>query len=383
MESLMVGIYDAPGNRGKRNMKKKSLLMPLRKLHGRIHEYHLAQEKKHKFFKDYVRPLRKSLKKKSGIALLVMTPVHGNLGDHAIAQSIANMLNRLNIEYIEITGDYLDSLYRYNALQIMNGHPIFINGGGNIGTIWFGVELLHRSIISSNPDSSIFIMPNTAYFENSPWGEEELKNSIQIYNRHRSLFLYAREHLSYSVMAPLFNNVAMVPDMVFALNASSPASQRKGCLLCLRKDREKTLSDSASHDIYEQVKSIFDNHVSYTDMISKDYIPLSERSTELEIKYAEFRSAELVITDRLHGMIFCVITGTPCIIVNSKSPKILGCCNWVMNIPYIKFCEDVSKIKDLFEEIPKCNFNYDPSIFDTYYRSLEKQITSVIKKKEA
>ncbi len=45
-----------------------------------------------------------------------------------------------------------------------------------------------------------------------------------------------------------------------------------------------------------------------------------DRMEELNSKFAEFLSSGLVITDRLHGMIFAAITGTPCIALDNKSP---------------------------------------------------------------
>ena len=45
------------------------------------------------------------------------------------------------------------------------------------------------------------------------------------------------------------------------------------------------------------------------------------REQLLKQKIEEFQSAELVITDRLHGMIFSVITGTPCIAFDNLMRK--------------------------------------------------------------
>ena len=40
-------------------------------------------------------------------------------------------------------------------------------------------------------------------------------------------------------------------------------------------------------------------------------------------KFKDFQKSELVITDRLHGMIFCYITKTPCIVMPNNNHKIL------------------------------------------------------------
>ena len=50
-------------------------------------------------------------------------------------------------------------------------------------------------------------------------------------------------------------------------------------------------------------------------------VSVEKREEELKRKFNEFKSAKLVVTDRLHGMVFAAITGTNCIVINSKSPK--------------------------------------------------------------
>lgn len=101
-----------------------------------------------------------------------MRSKYGNLGDHAIAFSEAEMLQKEKILYIELTGSLLQKLERHNLLNVMNGYNILINGGGNLGTLWSKVEKLQREVIIANPDSGIFIFPNTIYYEQIQWGKE-------------------------------------------------------------------------------------------------------------------------------------------------------------------------------------------------------------------
>ena len=83
-------------------------------------------------------------------------------------------------------------------------------------------------------------------------------------------------------------------------------------------------------------------------------------------------SSKLVITDRLHAMIFCYITETPCIVFDNISRKVSGVYEWIKDCDYIRYCAtfDVEKIdfnlkggkrKDfsiefapLFEELGQC-----------------------------
>ena len=88
----------------------------------------------------------------------------------------------------------------------------------------------------------------------------------------------------------------------------------------------------------------------------------------------EFAGAKLVITDRLHGMVFCAITGTPCIVVDSKSPKVRGCYEWIKNLDYIRFVDDTAQISEEFQKIPKQEHRYDNSHLMKYYEELAQDI---------
>ena len=134
---------------------------------------------------------------------------------------------------------------------------------------------------------------------------------------------------------------------------------RNGCILCLRNDCEKTRSEDIDKTIDRQVRILFGDNVETLDMLAPHPIPIIERDAELEKQFDAFRHAELVITDRLHGMIFCAITGTPCIVIDSKSPKIRGCYEWIKDLPYIIFCEDIDEILLIYKTIPKQEWLYD------------------------
>ena len=355
----------------------KDILFPLRRLHGFLYETNLKRKKKRKLIKELIIPAKRIIREKKKVAFLVLTPEHGNLGDHAIALSEMILLRRLNIEYIEITGRQISELRQLKLLPFMNGSTILINGGGNLGTLWPSVELTTQEIIKSNPKSKIVIFPNTIFYEKTEFGEKEKNKSVQIYNQHQHLQLYARERYSYEIMSQLYNNVSLIPDMVLYLNMSQNQKKRAGCLLCLRSDREKTLSDSQQNIIVSEARSLFGSDVAFTDMCVDHPVLPEERETELNKKFDEFLSARLVITDRLHGMIFSAITGTPCIVLESKSHKVRGCYEWIKSLPYIRFADTPEDISPLYRQIPDEVFHYNPDLFDEYYNSLSKQISDL------
>ena len=66
-----------------------------------------------------------------------------------------------------------------------------------------------------------------------------------------------------------------------------------------------------------------------------------------ENKLDEISGYDLVITDCLHGMLFCAITGTPCIAVDQISHKVRGEYKWISELPFIYFAERIDDISDI------------------------------------
>lgn len=341
----------------------KDILMPIRRLHGRLHEWRIN-----------ILPLYIERYKNPRAVYLVMTPEYRNLGDHAIAQAEINMLKELKIPFIEYSDKKIRFLVHNNALNVMNHRTILITGGGNFGTLWPNIDQMMQEIVRFNPDSTIFFMPNTLYYSDDENGKEALNKAKKLYNSHRNLTIYAREAISYENMKSQFKNVKLIPDMVLSMNQCKKNVTRSGCIVCLRSDHERTRSEEEERILRNHILAIFKENVIDLDMVKINAVSINERDEALDKQYNAFRHAELVVTDRLHGMIFSAITGTPCIVINSKSPKVKGCYEWIKQLNYIKFCDDVSDFLDIYNQINKEEYIYDNSSLLPYFEELKKDI---------
>ncbi len=201
-----------------------------------------------------------------------------------------------------------------------------------------------------------------------------------VYNAHPNLTIYAREQDTYQTAKTLYRNVKLVPDMAFLLNYSDPALQREGCVLCLRSDKEKTRTDAEEAEILRQVRLLFGEKVSFRDMNILHPVLPENRATELQKQLESFKRAKVVITDRLHGMIFCAVTATPCVVINSKSPKVKGCYEWIRDLEFIRFCDDVSQLSYIIQSLPTANLSYDNTAMLPYFAELEKDIRAAVDK---
>lgn len=311
---------------------------------------------------------------------LIMTPEHGNLGDHALAYAGTRMLKQLGIPYFEITSWQVDRLSRRKLLRILNGYPILLNGGGYLGALWPDEERRTREVIRSNPDSPIMILPNTIYYPDTPEGRQEAEKSAEIYNGHPNLRLYAREQSSYEKMSALYRNVKLVPDMVLSLDGIKGETSRSGCILSLRRDCEKTRTNDDEMRLCSVVSSLFGDNVTDLDMVKNYSILPKDRENALREQFHRFTSSQLVVTDRLHGMIFSALTETPCIVIDSKSPKVRGCYEWIKDLGYICFADSPEKIRELYKTMPQqCSYSNDH--LQSYYNVLKEDIASKLVKR--
>lgn len=308
---------------------------------------------------------------------LVFTPEHANLGDHAIAYAETKMFNQLGIRFFEITGQQLYVLRDYNYLKMLNCATVFVNGGGNLGTLWPDIESMNRSLIEQLSDSTICFFPNSIYYEDSLKGKLELQKSVEIYNKQPKLFLYAREELSFSLMKSLYRNVKFSPDMVLSLTPNVDSSERSGCLICMRDDVERAVSEADYKTICSMATSYF-TKVHFTNTVLDHNVLVRDREAELHKKFQEFSQAELVITDRLHGMIFCAITGTKCIVLSGKSPKIRGCYEYLHGLGFIGLVNNAEEVFPKYEKLLRLPYNSELPTIKAALKNLERDVCNLI-----
>ena len=280
--------------------------------------------------------------------ILMGTPHHGNIGDLAIAYAEEKMIKKYfpNNKLYIMQEEKLDICAERVKPYIKKDDIILLHGGGNIGDTYVMPEKGRRKVISIYPENKIIIFPQTAFFENN----EELNISKKIYNAHSNLVIMARENRSYEFMKKHFNKakIYLTPDIVMTLKETAD-KPRNGVILMFRKDKEKTLGNNESDFIYKYVSEHYSTY-KFSDMNigTKILNNISEkiRARILERKFAEIQNAELVITDRLHGMIFSAITQTPCVVFNSLTHKIVESYKWLQNLEYIQICDNIKNLED-------------------------------------
>ena len=295
---------------------------------------------------------------------ILNTPLHNNIGDSAIAYA-QNLFIEKNVKdnykIIEVTSEELNRFRKVLGIVVRKRDIIMQHGGGNMGITWFNEEIERRRIIEQFPNNKMIIFPQTIYYGDSEEGKKEFENSKKIYNNHKDLHLIAREKVSYKIMKEAYPNcdVILTPDIVLSMDKLENPYKREGVTFCFRRDVEKALSAEDEQYIIEECKKVTDK-VFYTDMMSERSVTKENRVEIIMDKFRDFQKSQLVITDRLHGMVFCAISGTPCIVFGNYNQKVKGTYEWIKHFPYIKYVDNVEQVKDCIDEllqVNKCEYN--------------------------
>lgn len=319
--------------------------------------------------------LKKKIKKKKTF-FLVGTPLHENIGDAAIAFAEQIFLKYClpdNVNIIEINQnqmiEYLDVL----KLIIKPDSTILFHGGGNMGDEWIKEEIDRRKVMNSFSKNRMIILPQTIYYKN----KEKFDESVNFYSQFKNLIIVAREKTSFEIIKKNYmNEILLTPDIVFFLkNKINPklSKVRKGCLLCYRNDNEISMSKQVKDGIEIELNKQGIDY-SYTDMINQCQIMPNMREDIIYQKLLEFSGARLVITDRLHGMIFCYLTNTPCLVFGNYNHKVFGTYEWIKDTNYIKFGEIKNLEKQILGLLNIKDYKQGEIINSDVYNELEMRI---------
>ncbi|MFI3236469.1 MAG: polysaccharide pyruvyl transferase family protein [Lachnospiraceae bacterium] len=329
-------------------------------------------------FKEVLKMIGSILINKNRI-ILVGSPLHGNVGDHAIAIATLNFLHTYFPEkkVIEIPGMKFANYKKYIQRLFSKEDVILISGGGFLGDLWVNEEEMVRDVISTFPQNKVVILPQTIFFENIDG--KEYQRTKKIYEAHRNLHICLRDKQSYDFVKKRLDGmeyVYYIPDLVLFLEENLESGYENNTLLfCFREDKEKVVKDLEIEECANFLEQA-GYEVKYTTTVIDRDISFSDRGIVFSSKLAEFQESRLVLTDRLHGMIFAVITGTPCIALNNVSGKVKGVYKWIENLEYVKVVDSLSGVYGCLEKMQVEKQFYSNEVLKEYYKELAGIICS-------
>lgn len=346
-------------------------------------------------FKKIIKKTFKTIKQSAALldyvvsseqVILLDTPEHGNLGDQAIVLAEKQMLNDIlpQVKCKEITANNIDYWEKIYAKCTLKHSNILIPGGGFLGSLWPEEEERFRRILKAFHKQKIIVFPQTITFDmDSEEGLNYFRQSQEIYSAHPDLIIFLRDKKSYVFMQKYFPCVQtyLVPDVVLNLKKVIVHNERKQILFCMRSDIEKKLSNEEYAYLQDAIKSKYpESELKVVDTVMKHAVHPKEREREVNEFLQGFADAKLVITDRLHGMIFAAICETPCIALGNSNGKVKGVYEWIEDIPYVKYLDDVKEIWKMIEHFDiNRTYQYNTELleekFDVLINALRRELS--------
>lgn len=287
--------------------------------------------------------------------ILLDTPLHGNVGDHAIVQTQKQIIRDMGARVVEIPRAELMLREKAFAKVISTGKTLIVPGGGFLGCLWEEEEEQFRRILKGFPDHAIVVFPQTVTFDLvTKEGRAFFEESKEIYSSHKKLTLFVRDKASLDFMKENMPKVdcRLVPDIVTIFKPKAQAFTRRNILFCFRDDKEKNLNDELKDKLYAVVREKYpDEEIVTTDTVLSQAIYPAERENAVDSKISEFAASRLVVTDRLHGMIMSAITATPCIAFNNANGKVKAQYDWLKNNKYLTVVSDSEEFAKAIESL--------------------------------
>jgi exopolysaccharide biosynthesis predicted pyruvyltransferase EpsI len=293
-----------------------------------------------------------SLIPKDRPAALVDFPRSVNCGDHSIWLGEKALLASLGVEVA-----YECDAFTYDraamASRIGDG-VILMHGGGNFGDLYTLYNEFRLRVIEDFPGNEVIVLPQQVTFLNNGY----LNRTKAVIGRHKHVTLLARGIMAHHFLLRHFGQrarVLMAPDMAFALGAQArQCPPAYDVVWIARTDGEKAHANEAevATGLSEARVNMLNLNgfadgipISYkmkhrpgemliTDWNNIDWTPATQSACgqlDFDSQSRIFVSRALtllslgriVITDRLHAHIFCLLLGIPHILLNNIIGK-----NW-------------------------------------------------------
>lgn len=330
-------------------------------------------------YKLILKTLRNENKSK---IILFGTPAHGNLGDHAIAISELDFLNNISGErsVIEIPMPLYKTHRKIIKKYIGEDDTIVISGGGWMGSLWIHNEITIREIVSDYKKNRIVIFPQTLYYTEDEYGKKILEDTKIIFSQHPDLILTVRDSKSLQCATEHLDlkegkNIFFCPDMVIYGTLAQKITDKKindVAIICMRNDIEKKYNT----DYVKEMLLKAGYYCKDSTTIAGRWIPIKKRMQVVSDKIQEFQTATIIITDRLHAMLFALLAGTPCIAFDNATGKVFGVGEFLNNsgMPvYLVEHFDLSVISR--QKLKKKEFLL-PEELKVYFQRLESIVNS-------
>lgn len=284
---------------------------------------------------------------KRGRVIFLGAATYNNLGDVAISYAQSEFLEmQLNRRVVIVPDTMLNSFFGKYSRDFRDEDLFIFPGGGNFGSLYPVIEDERRRSISKIRQTlkhpKILIFPQSINICD--------EQSSEFSRFYRDVIVVAREKFSYECAKHVLvqSTVILSPDIVFSLDGvfgkNVPETINKIGLIA-RNDKEKLGSSiiSDTHMLLKETGAALEQFDTVID--SPRMFSVSARKRAIQKITSKIMDTDLVITDRLHGMILALITHTPVIAYDNSTKKISGTISsWLLNNKNVYLVDDNNEV---------------------------------------
>jgi exopolysaccharide biosynthesis predicted pyruvyltransferase EpsI len=309
--------------------------------------------------------LRPFVEKGQACALLDF-PNYGNVGDSAIWLGERALLGRLGARVSYATDP---ASFRADRLRASVGSgPIFLQGGGNLGDLWPELQAFREEVIAAFPDNPIVQLPQSIHFTD----RQSLERARRVFAAHPRFTLLVRDRRSLAIAREeLARGAELCPDMAFGLGPLRPSRRPVDDVVSLvrRDDREAAGARAgihAAHGLVVDWSEDDDVTARWRGRIRRVMRPRLLRGSwrhavhvydalarwRLQAGVRLLSGGRVVLTDRLHGHILCVLLGIPHVAMDNAYGKISSFIDtWTSGLPFVRFADSPERARSLVREL--------------------------------
>jgi len=141
-------------------------------------------------------------------------------------------------------------------------------------------------------------------------------------------------------------------------------------MLCIRNDPESILGAAERERLRQSVRM---DAIEIDTTLARP-IPRNLRWKVLTDHLKLFAESRLVVTDRFHGVIFAVLTGTPCVALPTVDHKLRAACEWFDDIDGVVFAGELDDVEALTEQLVDTELTGAPDWAERYFNGLGRTL---------
>lgn len=291
---------------------------------------------------------------------LVSYPNHGNPGDSAIWLGTKRWLQESgkDVLYEASPGFYSPDFLR---VQCPEG-PIYIHGGGNFGDLWDAEQHLRERVLRDFPDRPVIQLPQTVFYRD-PANARAVGGCIRA---HPSFTCYVRDACSKKRYEDLFDREAILcPDMAVFYEGGRRSEITVPVVELFRGDKESAFQNHRKdswirHRAFPEAAFFFEAErifqkwrvappAIFLAAMARRHDAISQRRVTMAERLL---SGRVVITDRLHAHILCMLLGIPHVVVDNVYGKVTSFIQeWTKGSPLVHLADTPEKARVLAQEL--------------------------------